>query len=526
MPARSVAVFGNYAERPRQDRSGPAWIRGYTDALSYAPGETIRIHVNTNANRYSLILGRDGRPDIVLSRDGLPGAFHPTPADCSENGCRWPCSTELAVGTDWPSGAYVITIATEGDAGDHYDHVIIIRPDAATSRGGVLLVAATSSWIAYNDWGGSNAYDGITGPAEDQFSPVLSLHRPQARGFAILPGDAPRVTLAEKPSMMAPIAYPHMEWAFARGYSKKYASSGWASYERHFVRWAEAERFDVDVVAQTDLQLRPELLSSYRCVVFVGHDEYWSWEMRDAIDAFVDRGGRVARLAGNFLWQIRLEAEGARQVCYKYRAREEDPRRGTNRVTAMWEAAETQRPGWRSFGLNAARGLYAGWGACVARGARGFPVYRPEHWAFEGTGLHYGDVLGADSHVFGYEVDGLDYVIRDGLPYPAQPDAAPEGIQILALGLSTLLEEGADIDPDLSWLARDDARYIASVLVGRDDDAALDKVKRGCGMIVHFARGRGEVFHAGSCEWVAGLARADPFVMQVTRNVLRRFLAP
>ena len=49
-------------------------------------------------------------------------------------------------------------------------------------------------------------------------------------------------------------------------------------------------------------------------------------------------------------------------------------------------------------------------------------------------------------------------------------------------------------------------------------------MKRGCGMIVHFARGEGEVFHAGSCEWIAGLLREDPFVMQVTRNVLDRFL--
>ena len=40
-------------------------------------------------------------------------------------------------------------------------------------------------------------------------------------------------------------------------------------------------------------------------------------------------------------------------------------------------------------------------------------------------------------------------------------------------------------------------------------DENLDKVKRGNGMIVNFQRGKGEVFHAGSCEWVAGLLRQD-----------------
>ena len=33
-----------------------------------------------------------------------------------------------------------------------------------------------------------------------------------------------------------------------------------------------------------------------------------------------------------------------------------------------------------------------------------------------------------------------------------------------------------------------------------------------------------EVFHAGTCDWVMGLARHDEAVMQVTRNVLNRFL--
>ena len=119
--------------------------------------------------------------------------------------------------------------------------------------------------------------------------------------------------------------YPHMEWAFATGHSKKYASSGWASYDSHFFRWAERAGYAVDLASQHDLHFAPEILDGYDCVVFVGHDEYWTWEMRDAVDAYVERGGHAARFAGNFMWQTRLEDEGRRQVCYKYRARAEDP---------------------------------------------------------------------------------------------------------------------------------------------------------------------------------------------------------
>ena len=112
-----------------------------------------------------------------------------------------------------------------------------------------------------------------------------------------------------------------------------------------------------------------------------------------------------------------------------------------SRTSGSWEAQEIGRPGAQTFGLNATNGLYAGWGGCAPRGVRGFPVYRPEHWAFAGTGLYYGDLLGAEGHAFGYEVDGLDYLIRGGLPEPSATSGAPEGLQILALGLSSLKEE-------------------------------------------------------------------------------------
>jgi hypothetical protein len=227
------------------------------------------------------------------------------------------------------------------------------------------------------------------------------------------------------------------------------------------------------------------------------------------------------------MWQIRLEDEGRRQVCYKYLARAEDPLMTTgprHLVTESWEAPEIGRPGAASFGLNATHGLYASWSGCSPRGARGFPVYRPEHWAFAGTGLYYGDILGAHSRIFGYEVDGLPYEIRGGLPFPADPARAPAGMSILALGLSSTIEEGPTIHPGRSFLGSEDAEYVASVLTGRTDAAAIEATKRGCGMIVHFERGRGEVFHAGTCDWVMGLARHDEAVMQVTRNVLNRFL--
>ena len=526
---RREAVRGHYYEYPGMDgERGEIWC--YSDRFSYAPGETVTLFVSSSAPVFSLDILRDGAGETpVMSRSDIAARWQETPDQCSVEGCGWQPAFEFRVPDDWRSGAYRVTLTAEGRDGAPIlcHHLFIVRPAPGRKPGRILQVAATGTWLAYNTWGGSNHYQGITGPNRDQYSPIVSTQRPWCRGFVVLPREAPRVPLEVALPPLAIPRYPHMEWAYATGHSKKYASAGWASYDSHFFRWAELEGYDVDLASQHDLHFVPGLLDDYDCAAFVGHDEYWTWEMRDAVDNYVERGGHAARFAGNFMWQTRLEDEGRRQVCYKYRARAEDPvyRSGdVTRATNSWEAPEIGRPGARTFGLNATSGVYAGWGGCAPRGVRGFPVYRPEHWAFAGTGLSYGDVLGGESHVFGYEVDGLDYTMRRGLPEPTGEGSPPEGITVLALGLAAQVEDAPHIPPEEQFFGDEDGRFTAETLYGTPSDENLEKVKRGNGMIVNFPRGKGEVFHAGSCEWVAGLLRRDPMVETVTNNVLGRYL--
>lgn len=534
---RHEAVQGNYAERPPSDPGGPIRIWLYADRISYRPGDPIRISVNTNAQRYSLEIYRDGADrQVVFRREGIPGTWSATDLNCSEVGCDWPVSAIVSDTQSWRSGGFVIkAFVASGDESviAECEHVVIIGPDRQKGTtelsNRLLLIAATATWTAYNDWGGSNHYQGLSGPEGNEFAPRVSIHRPYARGFVSIPDEAPRAVLLDHPGILEEPEYPHMEWAYRNGYSKKYVSAGWASFERRFVIWAEKAGYQVDVVSQTDLHNDPTILSGYRCVATIGHDEYWSWEMRDAIDAYVDHGGRIARFAGNFMWQIRLEDGGSTQVCYKYTARDRDPlmKAGPRHlVTESWEAGEIGRPGASTFGLNATQGMYASWSGCSPRGAKGFPLYRPEHWAFAQTGLYYGDIIGGQSGVFGYEVDGIDYEIRGGLPYVAPGAVAPVGLEILALGLSSTIEEGDTIKPGHTFLGREDAEYVAIVLTGSADQASIEKTKRGCGAIVHFQRGEGQVFHAGSSDWIMGLVRDDRIVIQITKNVLDRFLEP
>ncbi|MXN52752.1 hypothetical protein GR158_16655 [Shinella sp. AETb1-6] len=524
--ARARHILDHYYIGPARD-AAVLEIWGYTPRMAYAPGDEVVLHVSTTAERWSYEVGRDGsRYEPVLAVENLPGHHHDTPADCSVTGCGWPESARFIVPADWRPGGYLITLIAERD-GDRVEehHLILVRRARHLPRAPYLLVCATGTWLAYNCWGGSNHYEGITGPEGNAFSPVLSTQRPWTRGFCKLPAGAPRA-LPERPQRPDDmVRYPYMEWAYAYGYSKKYASAGWASYERLFARWAESAGYDLDFATLHDLDADPDLLDGHSCAIFVGHDEYWSAPMRDAVDAFVAAGGKVARFAGNFLWQTRLEEEGRRQICYKYLA-EQDPLTGTEQahlVTGAWELAPVNRPGALTFGTNALRGIYTGLGRCVGGGSGGFTVYRSGHWAFAGAGLGYGDQLGAASRIFGYEVDGLDYRMEDGLPFPTGTDGGSLDITILAMGLATNIETDNRIWGETQYIGASDAAFKAQSLYGAVTPETLDASARGNGMIVHWSKGKGEIFTAATCEWVAGLARGDMQVQTVTRNVLDRF---
>ncbi len=522
---RANHILDNFYIGPARDPE-VLEIWAYTDRFSYAPGERVKLHVSTTAKTYDIEVVRDGATEVpVKSLTGLNGSHHDTPEDCSVKGCDWPVAQEFDIPADWASGAYLVTLrGHRGEETVEEHHLFIVR--AGAQKAPILLLCATGTWMAYNCWGGSNHYEGITGEDGRQFSPVLSSQRPWTRGFCKLPPGAPR-TIPETPPPPGDMArYPYMEWAYAYGYSKKYASAGWATYERHFAVWAEAAGYELDYATLHDLEANPDLLDGYRCAVFVGHDEYWSRPMRERVDAWVEGGGRTARFAGNFLWQIRLEDGGRTQVCYKYNAARTDPLRGTDQqhlLTTAWEAPEVNWPGAATFGVNGLRGVYAGLGKCAGQGSGGFTIYRPEHWAFEGAHLGYGDVLGATSRILGYEVDGLDHRIEQGLPFATGEDGADQAIEILGLALAANTEADHGVWGEQLYVGGADTAWKAETLYGEVTPETLERAGRGNGMIVHWLRGKGEVFTAATCEWVMGLTRHDPQVEQITRNVLNRF---
>jgi hypothetical protein len=500
----------------------------YTDRISYSPGAIVSIHASSTAPYVDIDIIRDGRkPSQVENFVRVPAQSVPTPADFYSNGCGWPVIHRWTIPKDTPSGFFVIRIRAQDAKGFvEYEHGVCVRSAKPRSKNRPLFILSTCTWIAYNDWGGVNSYLAVNPPPGFHFAPRLSLHRPFARGLIWLPGGAPRITHDARPRIGDTPRYPSYEWAYAKGFSKLYACAGWASYERNFAVWAEEQGMELDYITQHDLDADSSSLDGYGCAVTVGHCEYWSARMRDAIDQWVERGGNIARFAGNFGWQIRLEDDGITQVCYKEFANTADPVAGTddNRLTtSMWEDKQVDRPGSSTFGLQAIYGIYARFGTAVPRGSGGFIVYRPEHWAFSDADLYYGDTFGDEANIFGFECDGLDYEFRDGLPYPKNPGSVPEGLQILAMNVVSTVEEHHGHPSTRLFLGDAFARGISALRYGSSTEGHLDAAKRGSGMVVAFRKGLGEVFHAGAAEWVNGLRLRGPFTEAITRTVIQRF---
>jgi hypothetical protein len=499
----------------------------YTDRVSYAPGDVVAIHASSTAGTVELEIFRDGlTPRGIATFSAVSVESVPTPRNFYSEGCGWPVVLRWRVPAECPTGFYVLRIrAHRGAQIVEHEHGFCVRKARGAVAGPILFVLSTCTWTAYNDWGGINNYIGEAPPPGFHFAPVLSLHRPYARGLIWLPPGAPRI-VDERPLGLGETArYPSFDWAYGRGFTKFYGGAGWASYERNFAVWAESNGLSVEYATQHDLHRDPNLLEGYRCMVMVGHCEYWSAQMRDHVDAWVEKGGNVARFAGNFGWQIRLEDEGVKQVCYKEFANAADPvasTRDAHLTTTMWEDPKIGRPGSLTFGLQALYGIYARVGAATPRGTGGFVTYRPDHWAFADADLYYGDSFGDAARIAGFEMDGLDYEFRDGLPHPKQSSAVPEGLEILAMTVVSPVE--ADHGHALTRLFVGDiaASRFAEQRYGNTNSASLAAARRGSGMIVAFRKGRGEVFHAGASEWVNGLRLREPFTDAITRTVLRR----
>ena len=498
---------------PPADPSSPAV---YVWPNSAVAGEEVLVHARGPRGAAWIDVVRIGAERTLVVRAAVELEPQELPPDADAFGCDWPVSVALTVDAAWPSGYYetVLHIDDGSEAGAEVVGFFVVRAGAPDPTR-PLLVLSTNTWNAYNDVAGTNLYTGGTHAA---------FQRPFAPGFLRKPdGPGSRVTVLGPPD---PRMRTHVGHIRANGLSGWSGSAGWPSWEEPFVRWAEATGLGLDYAVNADLQFVPDLLDGRRLYLSVGHDEYWSWEMRDAVEAFIGAGGNAAFLSGNVcFWQVRLEDGGRTMVGYKQRFAD-DPVHGTDRqerLTSIWSDRLIGRPETEMNLLTFNHGGYHRIGQSVGGGAGGYTVHRPEHWLFEGTGVYRGDLLGAASTVVGYECDGCELRLVDGVPEPTGSDGCPPGTVVLATAPAspfTRVTAQRPVPDD----ALSEVEFHAWRVLGSHDAATARRLE--AGHAVFAVRdgdgGRGTVVSSGCTDWAWGLTGADPAIEQITRNLVNR----
>jgi lysophospholipase L1-like esterase len=441
-------------------------IEGYTDKLSYAPGEEVRVHVSSELKFFKYGIYRVGaKRELFLEQLDIAGKLHPVPTDASSLGCQWPMTFSFKIRPDWPSGYYTIRfgrtigITKEEPLNVANDVFFVVRSANPGKNAKILLQLSTNTYNAYCNWGGYSlyAYNG--------------LYKIQGR----------------RVSFERPIAGQFKTW------------------ELPFVEWAEKNGYAIDYAVNSDLEFHPEILKHYKLVLSVGHDEYWSAPMRDNLEKYIADGGNVAFFSGNTCcWQVRSEENGRALTCWK-QSFENDPIFATgNRklLSSLWGHYLINRPENQLTGVGFLWGGYRkSHGQFMTERAE-FTAHRPEHWMFEGTKLKAGDKFGGGdkegkNKVVGYECDGCELEWKDGLPSPTCRDGTPKNFAVLA-----------------SCPARwhpDDCEWYERWEKGRTGQAVVGSYTRG-----------GTVVTVGTTDWAHGLRGGDPVVIQMTKNVLER----
>ena len=508
-------------------------VEGYFDQSSYAPGDEIMLHCGATlphpSGRVTPAGGRlvfdvevarlgAGR-DVVHHASGLFAENHPIPNDAAAHGARWPASHRFTAGA-WKSGWYEARLRATRDDGTVVERLagFALRSSARKPTARILLELSLNTWNAYNDWGGANLYTGGN---------TVSFRRPLSHGLLERPDalEHRNANTRREPDLGGDHWSTH---ARANRICSWSACAGWPTWEGPFVAWAERAGYAFDYVVNADLEARPEILGDYPMLLSVGHDEYWSSPMRDTVEDYIANGGNVAFLSGNTsFWQVRLEDAGDSMVSYKGDARRQDPlrREQPSLLTSMWSDPIIGRPETMMTGVSFSRGGYARIAGGTPRGQRGYTVWRPEHWLFEGTDLRYGDLLGDEHGVVGYECDGCELSLTDGLPTPTGIDGCPAGFTVLGSAPARLWSVDADKSVNEYPTGLQAMRQVgelegvAHVLFGSASPQNVARVAHGNAVLGTYTAG-GTVVTTGCTDWSYGVAGGDPLVERVTRNIL------
>lgn len=295
-----------------------ASIEGFAAQFSVDNGERVDFKINTDSTRYRIDIyrigyyGGDGARRVAsIERNLTTPQVQPVPLfDPTRrlvDAGNWSVSASWDVPEDAVSGVYFARLERLDGQGGANMIPFIVRDDENPSD--ITFQTSDTTWQAYNWWGGYNLYGGIDEPGRDGRSSAVSYNRPfitRDGGFAAGPQD-----------FIFSVEYPT-------------------------IRWLEQNGYDINYISGIDTARSGAQLLNSQVFLSVGHDEYWSADQRDNVEAARDAGVNLAFLSGNEVyWETRWETSiDGTNTPYKtmvsYKERWDRANTDTNGTTSTW----------------------------------------------------------------------------------------------------------------------------------------------------------------------------------------------
>ncbi len=493
-------------------------IQGYPEQTSLFPGDRLGLYVSTDAPQFRVDFYRQGATlDFQLSSDWMTGKF----ADVHDPDQDWGVAAVRRDGKavdawtaypfdipdNWTSGVYIaMLVEGDGDGNPNPNQNPPLERSTADARSGKALFIVKNpnpginsqmlykiplfTYQMYN----MTVYQGIDGkihagagyPFDDPANPGydtlqfwVTFRRPGA-GTGGTPWDAVYFGTEGNQDPLDRASYRQM----------------FVHWDAKMIAWLESSGYRVDYCTDLDVHLDSNLtlLTSYSIVLSIGHDEYYSVQMRNNLETYVANGGNIAFFSGNTsFWRLLFPVLTAGQPDLRFITRDYNwaqypasdapsaPGRPEDSLTGVGFRNGGERNDPLPNGINV-----------------GYTVQNTHLWPFEKTGLGEDDTFGKNDCIIGYECDGTPYARnkpRPVLPTFNSTDTTP---------------------PDLIILGTADT----SVWLGQPG-AAIDTTHNMSATMAMYAK-NGVGFTGATTDWPRVLLLGDSSTQAITRNVINR----
>lgn len=335
-------------------------VEGWIDSPSGTCGDQIGLHITGNGRPVTIKIYRMGyyggagarlitSTTIAAVNAGTKPSI--TKAPTSTVSTSWPVAWYFKINQATIPGQYLLRLDDKGPDSS-FIPLTIVDPNI---RSAITFVSSVLTWQAYNQWGGYSLYKGPN-MTRGTRATVVSFNRPYD-------GDGS--------GQFRYMEYPILKIAEQLGLNMNYI---------------------------TDLELDSGIasLKDTGSLLFGGHSEYWTVNMRSAVQSAVDSGINLVSLGGNSAYaHPRLQANRRELVMWRSSAADSN-RNDPVLATTGWRQYPISQPEAKILGAQ-----YVGLGVSAD-----YTIPHPDRWPF--TTMTHPAVL---KGIVGREVDSPLYSV-------------------------------------------------------------------------------------------------------------------